>query len=70
MQVDERTSRQPLGRYALGTMEVVVKRSKSMTASVAEDRQPNGGLPALKREVLQFSNAERGCNPTRLSLNW
>ena len=63
LQVDETNFEASLGQNALDAMEIIIKRSKSMAASVAEDRQANGGLAALTQDVLQVSNAERGCHP-------
>jgi len=63
LQVDETNFKASLGQNALDAMEIIIKRSKIMAASVAEDRQANGGLAALTQDVLQVSNAERGCHP-------
>ena len=64
MQVDESNFKAALGQNALDAMEVIINRSKNMAASVAEYRQAQGGLAALKRQVLQTSNDERGgCLP-------
>jgi len=63
LQVDDTNFKASLGQNALDAMEVIIKRSKSVAASVARNRQANGGLAALTQDVLQVSNAERGCNP-------
>ena len=63
LQVDETNFKASMGRNALDAMEVIIQRSKFMAGHVAEDRQANGGLAALTQDVLQVSNAERGCNP-------
>lgn len=63
LQVDDTNLKASLGQNALDAMEVIIKRSKSVAASVARNRQANGGLAALTQDVLQVSNAERGCNP-------
>ncbi len=64
MQVDETNFKAALGQNALDAMEVIINRSKHMAASVAEYRQAQGGRAALKEQVLQTSNAERGgCLP-------
>ena len=64
MQVDETNFQAALGQNALDAIEVIINRSKRMAASVAEDQQAQGGRAALKRQVLQTSNNERGgCLP-------
>ena len=63
LQVDETNFKAALGQNALDAMEIIINRSKNMAGAVAEYRQAQGGLAALKKAVLQVSNAERGCNP-------
>ncbi len=64
MQVDETNFKAALGQNALDAMEIIINRSKNMAASVAKYRQAQGGLAALKRQVLQTNNDERGgCLP-------
>ena len=64
MQADETNFKAALGQNALDAMEIIINRSKNMTARVAKYRQAQGGLAALKRQVLQTNNDERGgCLP-------
>ncbi|CAL5225400.1 g8210 [Coccomyxa viridis] len=53
-----------LGQDTLRVIEIIINRSKRMARIVAEDRQAQGGLPALREQVLQVNNTERGgCLP-------
>ena len=64
MQVDVTNFKAALGQNAVDAMEIIINRSKNMTASVAKYRQAQGGLAALKGQVLQSSNNARGgCLP-------
>ena len=64
MQVDETNFKATLGKNALDAMEIIINRSKNISKTVAEYRAAQGGLAALKRQVLQTSNEERGgCLP-------
>ena len=48
---------------ALDAIKIIVNRSASMVKYVSKDRAAAGGLARLTQEVLQTSNAERGCKP-------
>ncbi len=53
-----------LGQEALRVIEVIINRSSRMARTVAQNRQAQGGLPALRRQVLQVNISERGgCLP-------
>ncbi len=63
-QVDETNFKAALGQDTLRVIEIIINRSKRMARIVAEDRQAQGGLPALREQVLQVNNTERGgCLP-------
>ena len=64
VQVDETNFKAALGQNALDAMEVIINRSEFMAKNIAEYREAQGGLQALKEQVLQTSTDEReGCLP-------
>ena len=64
LQVDETNFKAALGRNALDAMEVIINRSKFMAKNITKYRQAQGGLQALREQVLQTSADEReGCLP-------
>ena len=64
LQVDLTNFKAALGQNALDVIEIIIGRSASMATNVEKQREALGGLAALRREVLQTRDTDRGgCRP-------
>lgn len=67
LQVDLTNFKAALGQNALDVIEIIIGRSASMAANVENQREALGGLAALRGEVLQTRDTDRGgCRPNEV----